>query len=163
MVLFFLELTSRRVEIAGVADKADGAGMQQIGRNLSEGRGFTTSLLRPLEGRLAGRTAARSEAYDNIKTYLLLTSEHARLKGDEKQQQFLGEQLQKLAQAGGAAFMKPHLDLFARTYDDAVGEGLVAPFTPDLRAVAAARASAGRLVSASPSRDVVAGPPPMTR
>jgi len=34
MVLFFLELSSRRVEIAGVTDKADGAWMQQIGRNL---------------------------------------------------------------------------------------------------------------------------------
>jgi putative transposase len=35
-VLFFLELSSRRVEIAGMADKADGVWMSQVGRNLTD-------------------------------------------------------------------------------------------------------------------------------
>jgi len=35
LVLFFLELSTRKVEIAGIAAEADGLWMSQIGRNLS--------------------------------------------------------------------------------------------------------------------------------
>jgi transposase InsO family protein len=36
VVLFFLELATRKVEIAGIAREANGLGMQQIGRNLTD-------------------------------------------------------------------------------------------------------------------------------
>ena len=36
VVLFFIELSTRRVEIAGIAAKANGLWMDQIGRNLTD-------------------------------------------------------------------------------------------------------------------------------
>jgi hypothetical protein len=43
MVLFFMELATRKVEIAGIAPNADGLWMQQIGRNLTgEEAGYST-------------------------------------------------------------------------------------------------------------------------
>jgi hypothetical protein len=36
VVLFFLELSTRKVEIAGIAPGADGLWMRQIGRNLTD-------------------------------------------------------------------------------------------------------------------------------
>ncbi len=37
VVLFFMELSTRRVEIAGIASKANGLWMTQIARNLTDG------------------------------------------------------------------------------------------------------------------------------
>jgi putative transposase len=37
LVLFFMELSTRKVEIAGIAAEADGLWMRQIGRNLTDG------------------------------------------------------------------------------------------------------------------------------
>ena len=43
LVLFLLDLSSRRVEIAGIAAKADGIWMDQVARNLcDDGDGFLT-------------------------------------------------------------------------------------------------------------------------
>ena len=36
MVLFFIELSTRKVEIAGIASLADGLWMSQIARNLTD-------------------------------------------------------------------------------------------------------------------------------
>ena len=36
MILFFLELSTRKVEIAGIASNANGSWMSQIGRNLTD-------------------------------------------------------------------------------------------------------------------------------
>jgi putative transposase len=36
MVLFFIDLSSRLVEVAGIAGKADGLWMEQIGRSLTD-------------------------------------------------------------------------------------------------------------------------------
>ena len=36
MVLFFIELSTRKVEIAGIAPSANGLWMNQIGRNLTD-------------------------------------------------------------------------------------------------------------------------------
>jgi len=36
MVLFFIELATRKVEIAGIASQANGLWMQQIGRNITD-------------------------------------------------------------------------------------------------------------------------------
>jgi transposase InsO family protein len=45
LVLFFLELSTRKVQIAGIAAEADGLWMSQIGRNLTDG----------IEGMLTGK------------------------------------------------------------------------------------------------------------
>ena len=37
IVLFFMELSTRRVEIGGIASQADGLWMAQIARNLTDG------------------------------------------------------------------------------------------------------------------------------
>ena len=37
LVLFFIELSSRRLEIAGIAATANGLWMAQVGRNLTDG------------------------------------------------------------------------------------------------------------------------------
>jgi putative transposase len=43
MVLFLMELSTRRVEVAGIAAKADGMWMDQVARNLIDaGDGFLT-------------------------------------------------------------------------------------------------------------------------
>jgi putative transposase len=36
LVLFFMELSTRKVEIAGIAAKANGLWMSQVGRNLTD-------------------------------------------------------------------------------------------------------------------------------
>jgi hypothetical protein len=37
IVLFFIELSTRRVEVGGIASQADGLWMAQIARNLTDG------------------------------------------------------------------------------------------------------------------------------
>ncbi len=102
-------------------------------------------ILQPLQARLSGTGSSRTESYDNLKTYLLLTTERARLGDDEKNRQYLARQLEKLADPKFAPQMKPHLEYFAKNFGEAVDDGLAQPFSPDLRTIAQARSSAGKL------------------
>jgi hypothetical protein len=42
LVLFLLDISTRRIKIAGIATKADGIWMGQVARNLFDGDGFLT-------------------------------------------------------------------------------------------------------------------------
>jgi type VI protein secretion system component VasK len=104
-----------------------------------------TGLLQPLQERLTRSGGARSESYDDLKSYLLLTAELPRLKEDEKNQQFLSQHLAKVVEAKDAPLMRPHLDYFARTFSDAVADSLAQPLAADMRVIAQARSVAGKL------------------
>lgn len=98
-----------------------------------------------LQNRLINSTSTRGELYDNLKAYLLLTSDVDRLREEQANQTFLADRLSKLVDPKIAASVLPHIEYFARDFGQAVHDSLAHPFAFDARAVALARSYAGRL------------------
>lgn len=101
------------------------------------------SVLRPLQESFV-RGEGRGGAYFDLKAYLLLTLETDRLK-DQENQRFLYSQLTKMLDPNTASAMKPHIAYLAQWFAETVSDSIVRPFPADMRAIAAARFSAGRL------------------
>jgi len=95
--------------------------------------------------RLRNPAGQRGQAYDDLKTYLLLSAEHERLRENQDYQRYLAAQLPKFLDPAATALMKDHWEYFTKTYGDAIADSLIAPLSMDKNVVAAARATAGRM------------------
>jgi len=104
-----------------------------------------TQFLNQLQDRLTNPATASNEAYDNLKAYLLLTTETVRLGDDEKNQKFLSQHLGRLVDEKNSALMMPHIEYFAKGFAEALSDSLAQPFAADVRVIAFARSYAGRL------------------
>jgi type VI secretion system protein ImpL len=104
-----------------------------------------SNFLQPLQTRLSNPAGSRGEAYDDLKTYLLLTSETSRLRGDERNRKYLTQRLGKMIDPRESNVAMPHIDYFVAVFPEAVAEGIAQPFPADPRAVASVRNFAGKL------------------
>ena len=103
------------------------------------------SFLQPLQSRLSNPAGARGEAYDDLKTYLLLTSETNRLRNDERNRKYLTQHLGKMIDPREATVAMPHIEYFVTVFPEAVADGTAQPFPADPRAISSVREFAGKL------------------
>ena len=103
------------------------------------------SFLQPLHSRLSSPAGSRGDAYDDLKTYLLLTSETGRLRNDERNRAYVTQRLGKMIDPRDLGAAMPHIDYFVGVFPEAVAEGLAEPFPADPRAISSVRAFAGKL------------------
>ena len=103
-----------------------------------------STFVQPLLGRLSGG-GARSEAYDDLKAYLLVTKETDRLRDNPENQKFLFTHLTKLLDQKDVSALAPHIDYFSRWFGEVVSDSLTRPFPGDARAISIARFNAGHL------------------
>ncbi len=104
-----------------------------------------TSFLQPLQSRISNPTGSRGDAYEDLKTYLLLTSESARLRNDDRNQKYLAQHLGKMIDPRDVGMAMPHIEYFVGVFPEAVAEGLAQPFAADPGAISSVRAFAGKL------------------
>ena len=104
-----------------------------------------SSFLQPLQSRLSNPAGARGEAYDDLKTYLLLTSETNRLRNDERNRKYLTQHLGKMIDPRELSVAMPHIEYFVAVFPEAVAEGIAQPFSADPRAISSVREFAGKL------------------
>jgi type VI secretion system protein ImpL len=96
-----------------------------------------------LEDRLRRSGSQGGGNYDNLKAYLLLTSEVDRLRESADLKTFMRSKLTGLADPTSPPFLKEHFEFFASDFAEAVAESLVAPFPAERSLVTSARAVAG--------------------
>ncbi|RPH36157.1 type VI secretion system membrane subunit TssM, partial [bacterium] len=82
------------------------------------------NFLQPLQVRLSNPAGTRGDAYDDLKTYLLLTSESTHLRNDERSRKYLTQHLGKLIDPRDLGIAMPHIEYFVEVFPGAVAEGL---------------------------------------
>lgn len=100
-------------------------------------------VLAVLESRLRQAATQRENAYDDLKSYLLLTSDIERLRDQEDHQKFITARMASLLSPQTAAAMRDGLEFFARDFAQAVEDSLATVFPGDKNVIAMARAVAG--------------------
>jgi len=101
------------------------------------------NILAVLESRLRQAASERGSVYDDLKTYLLLTSDIERLRNAEVYQTFITAKMASLLAPQTAVAMRDGLQYFAGNFARAVEDSVTATFPGDKAAIAAARAVAG--------------------
>jgi len=101
------------------------------------------SVLSVLEARLRQAGSQREAVYDNLKSYLLLTSDIERLRDHEQNQKYITDRMMGLLSPQVAGAMRDGLQYFARDFVQAVEESLTTAFPANKDVIASARAIAG--------------------
>lgn len=101
------------------------------------------NILAVLEGRLRQARGQRGNVYDDLKAYLLLTSDIERMRDQEENQEFVTGRMASILPPQVAGGMRDGLQFFARNFAQAVEESLATVFPADKAAIASARTVAG--------------------
>jgi type VI secretion system protein ImpL len=102
------------------------------------------NILAALESRLRQAASQRGSVYDDLKTYLLLTSDIERLREEEEYQTFVTAKMASLLSPQLAVAMRDGLQYYAGNFAKSVEDSLTGTFPGDKAAIATARAVAGR-------------------
>jgi len=97
----------------------------------------------PLKQGLRDRSRKQGELQDDLKAFLLLTTEYMRLDEDPTNGDFLMKQIEKTVGQQRQEKMAPHFEFFSKEYYSAVENGKIARFEGDDALVKEARSRAG--------------------